>query len=277
VVETISAAGDVGNMPNAPLRYALAVMKFPKILSIEKVAGAFQELLDPQYPVMTESKNEGFEATIAPDKTPEFKLISEKLWQFACIDKSHAIILSGDYLLIHAGPAYVSHSHFFGRFHSVVESFTKVRGPGSVFSALGFRYIDIVKPAPSEALSSYLAPWVLPNVELLPAEGLDLVDAVYIAGFRTNLGLMRFQAFHNPAGTLPPDLNSSFVHSNGWVAERPEGAFALLDIDHAAALSREMPIDPDVVIDTLTKLWAPARSVFDKAVTSHAKSVWGKS
>jgi uncharacterized protein (TIGR04255 family) len=265
----------VVTMPNAPVRYTLAMMRFPKVLNIEKFAGAFQEAIAPEYPLLVEGQNQGFEFTVG-EGGAGMRSVSEKLWQFSDTGQTHAFILSADYLVLHAGRHYGGHGDFLGRFRKAVAALGRIEGLSAVVTALGYRYIDIVTPKASEGerLEQYLQPWVLPTGNLDLEDGSRLVDSAYVAGFQTPRGVLRLQALRRPPSTLPPELDSPFVRQNGWVEARPDGDFALLDLDHAGVLASASPADPDWVVEELTALRAPLREVFNKAVSDHARQVW---
>lgn len=270
---------------NAPLRYALVMMRFPKIINvanIDRIAGAFQEQVQADYPLESDYVNQGMEITIGPNG-PELKPATEKLWQFTDLARGHALILGSEFLVLHAGavhggkPAYGGHADFIARFVKATEAFRRVEGTSPVMTALGYRYIDLVVPRPddSRGLADYLESWVMPPSPLT-LEGVALVDSIYVAGFQTPMGVLRFQALRSPPATLPPDLNSRFVHENGWVADRPQGEFALLDIDHAATFTSPLAIEPGNVEQNLLALRHPAATLFEKTMTSHADRVWSE-
>jgi uncharacterized protein (TIGR04255 family) len=204
------------------------------------------------------------------------RAVSEKLWQFSDTGQTHAFILSGDYLVLHAGRHYRGHQDFLKRFHKAVAALSRIEGLGAVVSALGYRYINIITPKSSEGecLEQYLQPWVLPTGNFDLEDGSRLVDSAYVAGFQTPRGVLRLQALRRPPSTLPPELDSPFVRQNGWLEARPEDDFALLDLDHAGVLASASPADPDWVVEELIALRALLHKVFDKAVSGHARQVW---
>jgi uncharacterized protein (TIGR04255 family) len=262
-------------MPNAPLRYTLAMMRFPKVLNIEKFAGFFQEEVRSEYALISEQNNQGFQMTIG-DNGAEVQAISEKIWQFSDINRGHALILGQEFLVIHAGKKYNGHNDFISRFSKAVAAFLRVGNISAVMTSIGYRYIDLVVPDAhkGEKLGDYLQPWAMPTADFNMAEGVSLVDSVYVAGFRTPLGILRFQSLRRPPNTLPPELATTFVKENGWVEPRPEGEFALLDFDHAENFSTPLAIDPAEIVAKLEALRVPAVQLFYGAVTPHALENW---
>lgn len=270
---------------NAPLRYALVMMRFPKIINdtnINRIAGTFQEQVQADYPLESDYAIQGTELVAGPNG-PELRSVTGKLWQFTDLARGHALILGSEFLVLHAGavnggkPAYRGHADFIARFVKATEAFRRVEGTSPVMTALGYRYIDLVVPRPddSRGLADYLESWVMPSSPLT-LEGIALVDSIYVAGFQTPMGVLRFQALRNPPATLPPDLDSGFVRENGWVIDRPQGEFAVLDIDHAATFASPLAIEPANVEQKLLALRDPAAALFDKTMTSHAERVWSE-
>jgi uncharacterized protein (TIGR04255 family) len=264
-------------MSNAPLRYTLAMLRFPKVLSIERFVGAFQDQIRSEYPHLSDLDNQGYEVTVG-DGGAGLRSVTEKFWQFSSIGRDHALILGSEFLVLHAGRDYGGHADLIGRFARATEAFRRVDGLGTLMTALGYRYIDLVVPRAEmgESLAQYLRPWAMPTEDLELTEGLSLVDSAHISGFRTPRGVLRFQALRRPPNTLPPELDTQFVRENGWVEARPEGEFALLDIDHASVLASPLAIDPGRVADELAALRAPAVELFYKAVTPHALQEWNR-
>jgi uncharacterized protein (TIGR04255 family) len=265
-------------MLNAPLRYTLAVLRFPKVINIEKYVGLFQEEVRSEYPHLSDQHNQGIEVVVAENGGAELKSISEKIWQFGTPSRDHALILGSEFLVLHAGRKYVGHADFIGRFKRAVQAICRVEGLATVVTALGWRYIDLVVPRADqgEKLAQYLRPWAMPTEDLDLTQGVDLVDSAYIAGFRTPHGVLRFQALRRPPVTLPPELDTAFVRENGWAEQRPEGEFAVLDLDHASVLASPLAIDPATAAEGLAKLREPAVELFYKAVTEHALEEWNR-
>lgn len=267
----------MARMPSAPLRYTLMVARFPKIVSMEKHVGAFQEAIRHDYPGYDEHANQGVNASLGPEGM-RLEWINEPIWQFADPARGHALILGTELLVLHAGPAYTTHSEFIDRF---VRAATVLRDVPSIavrqVHGLGFRYVDLVVPRPDhgETLAQYVAPWALPtDAPDLSAEGLRLGESAHVTVFGTERGTVRLQALRRPPMALPPDLLSPLVEKNGWVPDRPEGDFALLDIDHSAPLDITHPLDPDALRASFVSLRNGARLVFERASTRYAMSAW---
>lgn len=262
-------------MSNAPLCYTLAMVRFPRIINTEKFVGAFQERVKERFPLLDECSNQGIEIESGASG-PNIRMVSEKTWQFSDLERGHAIILGHEFIVLHAGVKYGGHEDFISRFGYAVDALQSIDGLSSVMTALGYRYVDVVASGDDEndALDKYLQAWTMPTSNLGLSARLKLIDSVFVAGFRTPGGVMRFQCLRNPPTTLPPELDSEFVRRNGWILPRPATDFVLLDIDHASVLSSPLAIDMSVVKRELKALRDPATELFKSAVTPHALHVW---
>jgi len=139
--------------------------------------------------------------------------------------------------------------------------------------AIGFRYVDLVKPLAGEPLQDYLRDWVLPPLPEVAGK-LDIVQGMYIAQYKTPYGDLRFQSLRNPQMTLPPDLNTPFVQKNDWAPEMPTEDFALMDIDHGRHFNPLEKINVNMICSKLLELRSSSRELFDQAGTPHAMNVW---
>lgn len=263
-------------MSNAPLLYTLAMLRFPKVINIERFVGDFQDRIRSDYPLYSTHQAQSLQLVLG-EHGPGMKSASEKLWQFSNTERDHALILSAEFLVLHAGRKYGGHHDFIARFVKAFESLCQVENIVTVMTSLGYRYIDLVVPkvGGNDSLVDYLQPWVMQSSEQLKlADGVTLQDSAYIAGFKTPQGVLRFQVLRQPPTTLPPELDSPFVRENGWVEPLPDGEFALLDLDHASVFSTAVIADPGRVADELAALRRPLVDLFSKAITTHALREW---
>ena len=143
--------------------------------------------------------------------------------------------------------------------------------------AVGLRYIDLVVPNAQrgEGLDTYLGSWALPtSTPTLEGARLEFCAAVHVTTFLTDMGGVRFQALRRPLTTLPPELATPFVFNNGWVPERPEGDFAVLDIDHGTQFIGVQPLDPSVMADHIIQLRDVPYALIQQAATPFALKFW---
>jgi uncharacterized protein (TIGR04255 family) len=256
----------VSNMPSAPLVYTIGVIRFPRIPDIGRFASAFLSAIRGTYPQFDEIALNFVRAnfTVSPEGKAQIESRDNresKTFQFASPDKTWAFILSEELFALHTSK-YLDHDDFVRRFREGLQCLLGIPGLGMEWiEAIGFRYVDLVKPLVGELLEDYLNKWVLPPTPEVDVK-MELVQGMYVALYRTEDGDLRFQSLRKPPMTLPLDLNTPLVQKNGWATDTPEGDFALIDIDQ--------------ICSKFLDLRLASRKLFDQAGTEHAMSVWRK-
>ena len=261
---------------DAPIRYVLTIVRFPRVVLADSHLRDFQSRLKGKYPLKNEQMQQGLGLTAGPNGI-HLGSSAEKMVQFSRADLSAALILSSEFLLFHTSQAYEGHVKFFDDFLDAMRCLLEVKDlPITVATGLGCRYVDLVVPRESETLGDYLQGWALPT-EMPDKDATDLkfIEGVYVSGFKTSQGVLRFQAIRRPNVTLSPDLNTPFVQMNHWVVARPLGDFAILDIDHGKTFSRPAALSVTDFKRLLYDLHGPVRHVFNAAATDFAMRVWG--
>jgi uncharacterized protein (TIGR04255 family) len=270
----------MSNMPNAPLVYTIGVLRFPRIPEMGRFASAFLGAIRGSYPQYDEIALNFVTAKI--NLNPDAKSDVEnqidrrelKMFQFASPDRSWAFFLSEEAFGLHTSK-YVDHDDFIRKFREGLEALLGIQDLGMKWiEAIGFRYVDLVKPLEGEPLAEYLQPWVLPPSPPESLGKMDLVQGMYVAQYKTEFGDLRFQSLRTPPMTLPPDLNNPLVQKNGWAPSMPAGDFALMDIDHGRHFSPLEKIDVDQICSKFLELRLASRKLFDQAGTDHAVKVW---
>lgn len=265
----------MSRMQSPPLRYVLAILRFPPNLNVEKFMPAFQENIWEDYPQLSEETVQSVQLQIGSDGSTTNRVVN-KIWQFLSSDRDFAILLGQDFLVLHAGKGYAGHEDFIARFHKVVAALTSTKLIAKNMTALGLRYVDLVAPIDSsgETLSDYLEPWVMPSNNFNSLDNINFINSASAMAFSTPQGILRFQTFRRPPMTLPMELNTPLVNKNGWVEKVPDGDFAVLDFDHGVTLHDNPTITPDHVADLLLQLRTPVVSLFESSITPHARQVW---
>ncbi len=265
----------MSNMLNAPLVYTIGVLRFPPIPKIEEFKSAFLGAFRKTYPQPDEIAMNFVRANIAvgPDAKSQIDSHEMKMFQFASPDRGWALILSESLFGLHTSK-YVDHDDFVQRFREGLQMFLGIQDLSLEWiEAIGFRYVDLVKPLAGEPLQGYLRNWVLPPLPEVAGK-LDIVQGMYIAQYKTPYGDLRFQSLRNPPMSLPLDLNTPFVQKNDWVPEMPTGDFALMDIDHGCHFNPLKKINVEMICSNLLELRSSSRELFDQAGTPHAMNVW---
>lgn len=263
----------------APLRYSLALVRFPRLLNMEQHVGNFQEQIRHRYPLVDEHMNQGVLAEVGPEGV-RFNQVFDKLWQFADPERAYAVVLGPDFLLVHAGTAYEGHGPFLDRLRDAVSALVETPGMGITHAtALGLRVINLVEPraGTAETVTEYLRPWALPTAAAdMGDSAIEMREGAYLASFATPHGALRFQALRRPEGSFPADLASAFVQSNGWMPQVDAKDFVILDIDHFTPLEPPVELDPVALRGKFEGLYLSLRKVFEAATTPHAFEVWGR-
>ena len=184
-----------------------------------------------------------------------------------------AFIFTSRLLVLHT-IGYVSHVDFFETFRWGLERLKGVEGIQlDWMESVGVRYVNRVTPQGEEALASYLKSSMLPS-PIEDVQGIDLEEAVYVSRYRTPSGEMRLQVLRNPPSVLPPELETPLIRKNGWMLDRPERDFAIVDIDHGTRFASLEPMDVADVHRHMLQLRLSARVVFDGMGTEHANRFW---
>jgi uncharacterized protein (TIGR04255 family) len=253
----------MANMPNAPLVYTLGVVRFPTILEIHRYVPAFHESIREAFPHFDDVTMPMINATIGPDGF-QIREVTTRLFQFASADRSWAIILSDTMLGVHT-VSYKDHEDFIEK---LISSFNTLKAvPGiklNLVEALGLRYVDLIVPKEGLTLADYIQPWALPTTPpTLVDTPVEPVEGVYVASFRTEAGDLRFQALRNPPTTLPPELDGPLINANGWLRDRPNVEFALVDTDVGRHFTPPVDADQEFLVVRLRALHKVVRAVFD--------------
>ena len=263
--------------PNAPLVYTLGIVRFPQIPNVERFVDGFHDAVRDRYPLRSQIVAQNMVAVFGPEGV-RLDRGEETLWQFTTADHSHAYILGSQFLVVHAGRGYHGHQNLAERLRDGLAKLTAVPDIGIRYAlAVGLRYIDLVVPSVErgEELSTYLNGWALPTgFPTLKDARLEFGEAVYVTTFQTDLGGLRFQVLRRPPTTLPPELTTPFVVGNGWIPARPDGDFAVLDIDHGIQFVGEQPLDPSVMADHIVQLRNVPYALLLQAATPFALQIW---
>ena len=256
----------------APVRYVLAVLRFPILADFDRFAGEFQGLLRAEYPLSGSYELPQFHFEIN-ESGVNVSQEHQRLWQFSNVDKTWAVVLGAGSVGLHTN-TYTDHADFIARFAQVVQKASEPARVGVTFvEGLGLRYVDLVAPRAGETPENYLEDGILPS-GIRQVSGLDLAEGVHIVSYRTSSGLLRFQVLRKPPSVLPAEVITPLILESGWVPERPEGDFVVIDIDHGSAFQPPLPIAELDLEGQMVGLRDPISDIFGAVTTSHARAVW---
>ncbi len=252
-------------LKNAPVVYVLGVLRFPELIDPRPFAAALQARLSDLYPRQEEFTAPHFQVNIDHDGV-NFTHNEITTWQLASQDGSWALMVNAGHIALHTN-RYVDRGDFVDRFVACV-----LAADIKYVHGIGLRYVDLIVPKSGERLEEYLAEGFLPaDIE---RAGLSVQEGVYAAGYATDMGMLRVQALRRPPTVLPLELNSEATQRGEWAPKRPDGDFAVLDVDHGAAFDAPLDMEGFDVRERMLELHGPIRSVFDALVTDHALKVW---
>jgi uncharacterized protein (TIGR04255 family) len=263
---------------NAPLIYTLGLMHFPRLppSALDRVIDAFHERVrekgypareDIQAPsVRADFDREGFRVTQR----------ESALHQFGTADRTWAFILSDEMLALHTN-THEDHLQFVNRFVFGAEVLASIDHASIDYvESVGVRYVNLVAPRERETLHEYLRSWALPLDEPTLYDGtrFQIRESMYVISCRSGVGDLRYQALRNPRITIPPELASPLVRGNGWTKPRPEGEFALVDLEHGCQFDPLKRFHLQELSDCMEGLCRFVAEWFLGAATDHAINVW---
>lgn len=260
----------LGQLPNAPLIYVLAHVRFGQIPKIDRVREDIHEKLFADFPV---SREEKVQALTMRDGAPDLGEVKPR-WHYLSADRTKGVILSSDSLVFHT-TAYVESPVFFADFREVVSHCEEVFPQHVRVMRCGLRYVDL----------------------LVPEDGLSVDDQV-VDAFRlpavTKLGkLQRMEQvvrYSTPVGgvlvvrhrqSTTPDLLPNDIFPNDLEPParlnraRQEGEIAgLMDYDHFD--EREMDFGVEAIVDKFGLLHGVNSAAFRETTTPEAQDAWCK-
>lgn len=260
----------------APISYVLALVRFPVVGSMGDFAAAFGQSITDRYPRRMEHLNQVAMAEFGPEGM-KFNTSQQPFWQFSREDRSRAVMIGPDFILLHCGVGgYEDHEEFVAELMRLLGELASIPGITLThLTSMGYRYVDLVVPGENEVLGQYLAPWAIP-CEFPPMDmgEIEFVEGGAVSAFRTKQGILRFQAYRRPPATIPADLDSPFVRENGWVVDRPSGDFALLDFDHGQQFVTPIAIGDGDPAANMVEVCQAGRKLFHMSVTDFGRQVW---
>jgi len=262
----------MARLQQAPVVYVLGVVRFPRMVDVDRLAAALHPHLRSDYPTAVPIDAPHVSVTVG-DEGINVQQETIRTWQFSSLNRDWAVILNPGTIGLHT-VAYTDNRDFLARFANCIEAASQVPEVGiELVEAVAFRYVSRVVPGPDGELADYFIPTVLP-ADLPDAGELRLQDGIFAARYATGCGNLRLQVLRRPPSVLPPELNTPVTHANGWTLDMPEGDFAVIDLDHGMTFDPPVRLDLTRLKDDMTRVRRPIRGVFDRIVTRHALTVW---
>lgn len=263
-------ANALGQMPNAPLVYVLAQIRFTHIPRMDRRWEDFHENVLESYPLADPS--ERIEQLTIKDGKPSVG-DSIQRWKLFSDDRTSGLIVTADSLVFHA-IKYKTSKHLIAELDEILRNFAKVIPEKMVrVNRLGLRYVDLLLPESGLMVDDQ----VIENLRLPLLPDLGKPERMeQVVTYKTDVGgklVIRHRQSVNP-DLLPADI----FPNNLEVAPRlsrpkPEGQVAgLLDYDHF--LEKDMHFDVATIIDDFRKLHSVSSAAFLKTTTKEAQQMW---
>jgi uncharacterized protein (TIGR04255 family) len=265
----------LGRLPNAPLAYVLAQVRFEPFLEIEKYIPALQTSLRARYPRFLRTEQVVFQILPQPEeKPPRVQPASLLRWEFGSGSNHAGVIVQQDSLVFHV-TAYETHEQF-GQAWLWVMSQVRSHIPDLFVNRIGLRYVDFIVPNPDEAPEDYVVDRLRcdPALGEIPCQhhqGLTLAEYRLETGF---LAVRYSRGTGRP--TLPPDLSELSLQPSAIMEQRvaDDQPTAILDIDRFMALSAAY--DVEVLAEQFEQMHQETSVVFKALTTDHARVVWNR-
>lgn len=262
-----------GFLPNQPLFYVLASVRFQPWMRLPSKIPEIQDELRDRFPlvnqVMVGQISLGVPSLEGSPMQPR-----PIAWAFHAADRKLGCQLSADQVVVHA-TAYESFEKFAEELRIVlaaVERHARLFDVG----AIGIRYLDRVAPKDGETLADYMHAESLPRRlgDLEPFSGLS--QAVY----RTRTGILqaRFWTGENyfsvPDDLVPLYAMTQDLDAGGAPIPPLAPGHGILDSDSIWTSPQPTRMDASAIISKLGELHEHSHEYFNAACKPHAYQVW---
>ncbi len=263
----------LGRLPNAPLAYVLAQVRFEPFLEIEKHIPALQTSLRARYPRFRRVERVGFEVLLTETtQSPQIQPATNMAqWEFGAAANFEGVIVQQHSLVFHV-TAYETHEQF-GQAWRWVMNQVGAHIPDLLVNRIGLRYVDFIVPNPDETPEDYVVDRLrcdpTPDIPYQHHQGLTLAEYRLETGF---LAVRYSRGIGRP--TLPPDLSELSLQPSAIMEQRvvDDQPTAVLDIDRFMALSAAY--DAEALADQFGQMHQETSAVFKALTTDHARAVW---
>ena len=263
------------NLPNSPLIYTIAIVRFSPVMAMEKYVADFQDAVRGQYPHFENVQVQQTQIEFGPAGGVEMRQVPATIWQFATRTKDAAVVLSQNLIALHT-VSYKDHTSFIADFKSAITKLVDVKNLGiELMSGVAIRYVNLIEALSAVDLHALLASAILPP-PFAEVEKLEIIESANVAQYKCNDDFVRFQVLRKPPSALPSDLLTQLVVNNGWSqrTKRPDGDFAVIDIDCSKIFGDATPMDVDAICGHILRLRGVAKAMFTSSGTERAKKYW---
>lgn len=262
-------ANALGQMPNAPLIYVLAQVRFTHIPRMDRRWEDFHEKVLENYP---QAEPERIDQFTLKDGKPS---IGDSIlrWNLLSEDRCTGIIITADALVLHT-VKYETSGHFVTELEEILRKFFEVIPEKGVrVTRQGLRYVDLLLPENDLTVDEQVIETL--RLPLAPALG-EPERMEQIVTYKTAVGGKL--VIRHRQSTSPDLLPSDIFPNNLGLAPRlarpkPEGQIAgLLDYDHF--IEEDISFDVAAILDKFHNLHSVSSAAFTETTTKEALAIW---
>ena len=273
-----SSSGDtgtraLGQLPNAPLIYVLAQLRFTHVPHMDRRWEDFHERIYDAYP---RAETERIEQVAFRNGQPAGSDTFHR-WHLSDSARTTGVIVAADTLVVHT-TAYVDSNHFMDELDRLLTAFVSVLPQGVGVTRLGLRYVDLLLEEDGLSVEQQVAERL--RMPTLPDIGTpQRMEQVML--YETSLS-GRMVIRHRQSTT--PDVLPGDIFPNRLVPARraarlaqegvPGTVCGLLDYDHY--LEKEQAFDVTPLIETFRALRAISSAAFRATTTEAAFEKWNQ-
>ena len=262
----------LGQLPNAPLIYVLAQIRFTHVPRMDRRWEDFHERIFDRYP---KAEKEKIQQMTIEDGQPA---LGDSIQRWLLFDepRTTGIILDAGMMIFHT-TAYKTSGNFLSEFQYILESFVQVLPERGVsVHRLGLRYVDLLIEEEGLSVNEQVIDTLrLPKVppEIGAPNAMEQV-VTYATPLGSTLSVRHRQSM-TPA-VLPGDIFPNRLQpAPRLMRMHPENSFVgLLDFDHF--IEQETTLDPMAVVDRFRALREKSSFAFKVMTTPEARNIWQK-
>lgn len=261
----------LGQMPNAPLIYVLAQIRFAPVPHMHKHWEDFHEKIFELYP---KSETQRIEQIAIKDGQPTAG-DTIKRWHLTTKSSTTGIIMDAGTLIFHT-TSYKTSDIFLSDFRSVLKAFIQILPKkGVTVSRLGLRYLDLLLQEGDLTVDQQIIKALqLPKLSSIgEARRMDQI-ITYQTPIDGTMNI-RYRQSSTP-DVLPADLFPNKLEpALRLKREKPENSYVgLLDYDHFT--EQEQSFDIESIINNFRKLHEISSAAFKETTTEKAFEEWQK-
>ncbi len=262
-------ADALGQLPNAPLIYVLAQVRFTRIPRMDRRWEDLHEKVIEKYP---RALPERIEQLTLKDGKPTVG-DSIQRWNLLSDDRRTGVSVTADSLVLHTSK-YETSERFVAALLNVLLDFAKIIPEKGVhITRLGLRYVDLLLPEDNLAVDNQVIETLkLPRRPSLGEPERMEQTVTYKIGVEGRLVVRHSQSIK--PDLLPGDLFPNNLEIAPRLSRpKPEDQIAgLLDYDHY--IEKDALFDVDAIVDGFRDLHSVTSAAFKETTTENARAVW---